>query len=296
MKANYHTHTSRCGHAIGTEEEMIQAALASQFEVIGLSDHIPLLHLRAHLIESIPTSIHRFHDVLSIGKAFLYNGPGMRMPYRQKKDYLANIQRLKNKYQDQIQIYAGFEAEYIEEYLPYYKELLTSGEVDYLILGHHFHRFVTGSNYYARYPISKKMVNSYVEEAILAMQSGLFLYFAHPDIFLKGYGKWDEVAQAATKRLLEASKHYQFPLEVNGGGLRDCAYTFNQEKLQGYPNVYFWQEAKKMDVPIVLGLDAHAPDHLGKEAVTQLEKFAQEFALDITEKLNIQFYFDRLKK
>ena len=78
MKINLHTHTYRCGHAIGSEEEMVQAAIASHFEILGLSDHIPLPHLRTHLIESIPTSIHRFHDVLSIGKAFLYNGPGMR--------------------------------------------------------------------------------------------------------------------------------------------------------------------------------------------------------------------------
>ena len=291
MKINLHTHTYRCGHAIGSEEEMVQAAIASHFEILGLSDHIPLPHLRTHLIESIPTSIHRFHDVLSIGKAFLYNGPGMRMPYSQKQEYLSTIQHLKEKYQQQIQIFAGFEAEYISEYLPYYRELLQHHEIDYLILGHHFHRFVTGSNNYTRYPISPQRVHLYVDEAIEAMQSGLFLYFAHPDIFLKGYGKWDEVAQSETRRLLEACQHYQFPIEVNGGGLRDCAYTFNQEKLQGYPNVYFWQEARNYDIPILLGLDAHAPEHLGQEAIQQLEDFAQNQKLTIVTKPDFQTYF-----
>ena len=131
----------------------------------------------------------------------------------------------------------------------------------------------------------------YVDEAIEAMQSGLFLYFAHPDIFLKGYGKWDDVAQSETRRLLEACQHYQFPIEVNGGGLRDCDYTFNQEKLQGYPNVYFWQEAKNYDIPILLGLDAHAPEHLGQEAIHQLEDFAQNQELTIVTKPDFQTYF-----
>ena len=27
IKANYHTHTARCGHAIGTDEEYVQAAI-----------------------------------------------------------------------------------------------------------------------------------------------------------------------------------------------------------------------------------------------------------------------------
>jgi len=41
MLTNYHTHTTRCGHAEGTEEEYILTALRCGFKVLGFSDHTP---------------------------------------------------------------------------------------------------------------------------------------------------------------------------------------------------------------------------------------------------------------
>lgn len=38
---NYHTHTYRCGHAVGNECEMIEAALHEGYQEIGLS----LIHI-----------------------------------------------------------------------------------------------------------------------------------------------------------------------------------------------------------------------------------------------------------
>ena len=34
MKANLHTHTFRCGHAVGTEEEYVRAAIAAGVKAI----------------------------------------------------------------------------------------------------------------------------------------------------------------------------------------------------------------------------------------------------------------------
>ena len=39
--ANYHTHTWRCQHARGTEEEYVKAAIKQGFGVLGFSDHTP---------------------------------------------------------------------------------------------------------------------------------------------------------------------------------------------------------------------------------------------------------------
>ena len=41
MLTNYHTHTTRCGHAEGTEEEYILTALRCGYRVLGFSDHTP---------------------------------------------------------------------------------------------------------------------------------------------------------------------------------------------------------------------------------------------------------------
>ena len=50
---NYHTHTYRCGHAVGNEYEMIEAALHEGYQEIGMSCHIALPHYRSHLLHSL---------------------------------------------------------------------------------------------------------------------------------------------------------------------------------------------------------------------------------------------------
>ena len=39
MNANYHTHTVRCHHAIGSEREYIEKAISRGFKKLGFSDH-----------------------------------------------------------------------------------------------------------------------------------------------------------------------------------------------------------------------------------------------------------------
>lgn len=38
-QTNFHTHTSRCHHAFGNDEEFVCAAIQNGFEVLGFSDH-----------------------------------------------------------------------------------------------------------------------------------------------------------------------------------------------------------------------------------------------------------------
>ena len=42
-KTNYHTHTYRCGHANGNEEDMIQAAIDMGIEELGMC--LSLIHI-----------------------------------------------------------------------------------------------------------------------------------------------------------------------------------------------------------------------------------------------------------
>ena len=43
MIANYHTHTWRCNHATGQEEEYVLTAVEQGFQILGFSDHAPYL-------------------------------------------------------------------------------------------------------------------------------------------------------------------------------------------------------------------------------------------------------------
>ena len=41
MKHNYHTHTTRCHHAEGSDEDYIIEAIKAGYKTLGFSDHAP---------------------------------------------------------------------------------------------------------------------------------------------------------------------------------------------------------------------------------------------------------------
>ena len=102
---NYHTHTYRCGHALGNEYEMVEAALHEGYQELGMSCHIALPHYRSHLLHSL-TSIRSLQGLKSCIGALLRNGPKMRMPYNEKQDYLDALDYCQ-KHFHYIKIYKG---------------------------------------------------------------------------------------------------------------------------------------------------------------------------------------------
>ena len=95
LRNNYHTHTKRCGHAEGEDEDYVLEALGSGITDLGFSDHIMLPG---------------------------FSQPNVRGEYSVLDDYLESIDNLKQKYKDRMHIHVGFEAESISEYFPYYRE------------------------------------------------------------------------------------------------------------------------------------------------------------------------------
>ena len=41
MKTNYHTHTNRCMHATGSDEDYVLSAIKGGYQELGFSDHTP---------------------------------------------------------------------------------------------------------------------------------------------------------------------------------------------------------------------------------------------------------------
>ena len=267
---------------------MLFRSISEGFQEIGISDHVPLPHFRWHLIKALPYIFKSKRSVLSWLKAFMLNGPGMRMPYSEKKQYLAELENLKQQYRGQIQIYKGFECEYFKTYLPYYRQLLERKEVDYLIFGHHYHRYSVSALYYGRAKLSKKDVSDYVDEAIEAMQTGIFRYFAHPDLFFIGYHQWDSFVENEIKRMLCVAKQNDIILEINAGGLSRENVMINDEKIPPYPNPYFWQMVKEMDCKVMIGLDAHTPSQLDQLMYQRLIKFADKYGLKPLDSLGLE--------
>ena len=235
IRSNYHTHTFRCGHAIGSDEEYVLQAIGLGLQNLGFSDHV--------MLENITQENVRGNFSARIG-------------------YFNSIRDLANRYQERIKIYLGFEAEPLKEYFPYYRSLLESGTIDYLILGNHctldkgILRAFFGKN------TSKKSLYEYRDTLIRGLETGLFSCIAHPDYFMDSYLKWDYHAKKVSRDIIKAAIRYDVPLEFNFALIRRGKVQKGKELRYGYPYLKFWEMVKKYNAKVIIGLDAHSPDDL----------------------------------
>lgn len=230
----FHSHTKRCGHAYGEDEEYVKYAIKGGFKMMGFSDHAML----PNLVQ-----------------------PGMRGDYSLFPGYVGSVRELEKKYADKIIIRLGMESEwYWQSYESHYRKLIADKTLDYLILGQH--NIVSNGRgvFYGDIRDDGKALRMYTNDVIAGMESGLFLYVCHPDLFMYWYPEWNEETVAASQRIIDAAKRLNIPLEVNMGpskwgnnGMRDG------ELIVPYPNPIFWDMVSKAGVDAVIGLDAHSP-------------------------------------
>lgn len=230
MKANYHTHTSRCGHAEGTDEDYIQAAIGRGMKVLGFSDHVPWPY------ESGFTHTH------------------VRMPLAQLDEYVAAMRALRSRYEDRIRLLIGFECEYFPQYMGWLAEMKEAKQLDYLIFGNHYEGTDEGGFYFGRSSTAGEL-RRYVDSALKGLQTGLFAYLAHPDLFMRRYPVFDDNCRAAARELCQACRQVDMPMEYN---LHD-RYRLGEANGSGYPNAEFFDIAREEGVRILIGLDAHSP-------------------------------------
>lgn len=255
MKRNFHTHTARCRHAVGKDEEYVLAAIEAGFEEIGFSDHTPWPFESG------------------------YVSP-MRMKESELEEYVSSVFLLREKYKDKIKIHLGLECEYFKEYIPW---LCAAGEkygIEYFLLGHHFSPDEEHGIYNGRIKTPQE-IERYKNEVLEAMDSGLFFYVAHPDIYMRTYGEFDEYCEKAAREIIQKAIETNTPLEYNLLGLAHCKEDGMKE---GYPHSGFWRIAGEMGATGVIGIDAHDP-----KAYFETEKL--EKARQTLETLGIKIAF-----
>lgn len=246
MIYNYHTHTARCRHASGNDEDYVKCAIEAGIKHLGFSDHAPFI----------------FPD----GYA-----DGYRVPMNEAEGYVNSLRFLRKKYKDQIEINIGFEMEYYPEYFGQMLEIARKVGAEYLILGQHFilseHPRGVGS---IGPTDSEKHLGIYVDEVIAAMKTGVFTYVAHPDLVCFTGG--DEIYRREITRLCLASRQLDIPLEINLLGIRNGRH---------YPSERFWQIAGEVGAPVTIGVDAHASeDLLDKESLKTAEQLIKKYELN----------------
>ena len=228
---SYHNHTYRCGHAVGSEEDMIRSAIEEGYTHFGISDHAP------------------FEG---------YSAPTDRMEIEDKEDYLNTCYALKDKYKGVIDLAVGFEVEYDRNRLEYLKELRDS--CDYLLLGQH-NKCVNRAKYneeYTHYTDDNDVI-MYAEQLCEAMESGLFAAVNHPDYFMLGRKCWNKACEKATKMIVECAERTKTPLEINLKGVRNKKQYYKDGEYYAYPYRKFWEIASKYDIRVIIGHDAHHP-------------------------------------
>lgn len=272
---NYHQHTYRCGHADMDmqDEDYIKEYIEMGFKKIAFTDHNP-------------------------EKEKIDKRPNVRMQYSKRKDYLADIKKLKEKYAGTIEIETGYEAEYLPGQEGNLKEL--KQEVDKIVLGQHF-IYDDNNNVKTTHDginFTDEELIQYAELINKAMELGIPDIIAHPDIFMRARDNFGDMERKATHIVCKAAEKYNIPLEINLHDIFKKVYNKNakenklsieekKEKLKSvrYPYKEFWDIAANYNIKVLYGIDAH---HKGEILLfNELVQFANEILGDeIISKLN----------
>lgn len=252
LKANYHTHTTRCKHAYGSEREYIEAAIAVGIKTLGFSDHIPCPYKNGFV-------------------------SGIRMDMGEASEYVSTLRRLGEEYKKDIKIYVGFEAEYIPKFYREQMDLCDSLGIDYLIMGQHFLGSEDVGPYTGTPTDDESRVRDYVDTVLEGMNTGSYCCLAHPDIL--NYQGLDSIYEWEMTRLCRELKKMKIPLELNLLGI-------SQNKQ--YPAERFWKIVSEIGNEVILGLDAHCVEHLmDVESYQKGKEMAGKYHLNIIEGLKI---------
>lgn len=245
--SNFHTHTYLCGHALGTIGDYVEQAQKDGCSALGFSDHCPY-----------PENTGDYW-------------PNIRMTEQQAYTYIEEIKSFAKN--SAFPIYTGFECEWDQKYESWYKEvLLGKMGVDYLVLGPHW---VTLGNehLYALDFTTKEQLHKYVDQNIKGIQSGVYKFLAHPDLFMGAWKEWDNEAKSCLTALLEAAVDANLPVEINGLGMtRIKNQTKNGIRFQ-YPYDEFWQMVAESKAKVICNSDAHNPKNVIADA-----RLAREYA------------------
>ena len=230
---NYHTHTYRCGHAaMIPDEDYVKAAIEAGFKTLGFSDHGPFKE---------------------------YSKKTDRMDYDEFQGYLDSIYGLKEKYKDQIDIKVGCEFEYFNEHLDQIEEI--ASRTEYLILGQHYTSPDAHHDYCSVYNTHADLY-LYRDLVCKGMESGKFIYLAHPDYFCGAIDEFDEVCEEISRDIAMTAVKTNTPLEVNIK-LRDRRPRLYADGYHVmYPYRRMWEIFSEYPIRAVYGFDAHDADLL----------------------------------
>ncbi len=260
---DWHTHNSLCGHAEGLIEDYIQYAIKMEIDTLGISDHFP-------------------YEFYSNFEQIPYQGYAMTMDQVEK--YLETIDNLKEKYKDEINIRTAFEIDYIQnQYAKLNKHIEKfRNRLDYLLGSIHILPSRKGlwtiddpllkEEYKISYNSIDEVYDQYYKTQIEMISNLEFHYniVSHLDLVKKFnyFPKKPKIVMEKVTEVLENIKNRNLTIEINTGGYR-------KEVKEQYPSFEIINKIYELDIPILLGSDAHKPNEIAfkfKEILKTLKK------------------------
>lgn len=235
MLTDYHTHTPLCLHAEGHPREYAQMAQARGLAELGLSDHNPMPE---HFDE-------------------------WRMPLADFPRYLDMVDEARAEFPG-FPIKLGLECDFLERGELWIEETAAMADWDYLIGSVHYIApdwAVDDPKYLSRWrdrAAVEEIWAAYWRVYEKCIRSGLFDFFAHPDLPKKfGFRPAGDLRHFY-EPVIQALADTRGVLEVSTAGLR-------KDVREIYPSREMLEMAFSAGVPIVINSDAHAPGEVGQD-------------------------------
>ncbi|MFZ4456056.1 MAG: histidinol-phosphatase [Bacteroidales bacterium] len=253
--SNYHSHSIFCDGR-SHPEVFVQYAISKGLKAYGFSSHAPL--------------------------PFLTN---WTMKKDDVEEYFQEINRLKEKYKDQIEVYAGLETDYLSPEFNAKSDYFQALPADYLI----------SSIHYISHPISNKLlaidgsfkeftqgvkthfggdikgvIERFFELSTQMIELGGFHIIGHVDkIYLNasrfaGFESNQKLVDNLMDDLLITIAKSGLILEINTKSVESKGIT--------YPMQHYFERIYELSIPITINCDTHNPDNViqGKRETAEL--------------------------
>lgn len=238
---DYHTHTPLCGHASGTPEEYIRAAVDRSFAEIGFSDHAPL-----------PESMRE----------------GITMRPEDAEKYISAIEAGRDHFRDTIPVKLGFEIDYPLQ-PSFDRRFLADPRFDYLIGSCHYIDGWGFDHPREAAEFEKRDIDAVYADYYRIMydlvRSGMFNIVGHFDLVKKFGHRAKGAFRTEIARLAAECARRDIAVEINTAGLRKPVGEI-------YPSDYIIEILFEHNTPVTLGSDAHEPGEIGYAFDAAIEK------------------------
>ncbi len=248
FKHNFHTHTSFCDGS-SEPERYVEAAITAGLKSIGFSGHSPVPFKNNFAIK----------NAVNLSK------------------YCREIDRLKEKYSDKIEVFLALEADYIPDITTDFSELSADCKLDYIIGSVHLVKNSEGQLWFIDGPNREVWINGLLNDFNGGIKVAVSAYYHQiimmvdsqkPDVV----GHLDKIKMHNRGEYFREDDHWYISLlnqtldiikdsgsivEVNTRGL----YKKRSDSL--FPGLQVLKKMNKLKIPVTISSDAHKPHEVG---------------------------------